>query len=43
MPIVRGPLRSGGPIKFVWVGDLDGDGEYDYVLDRRTSPQTIEA
>jgi hypothetical protein len=42
-PVVRVPLRSGGVIKFVWVGDLDGDGEYDYVLDRQTSPQTIEA
>jgi hypothetical protein len=42
-PVVRVPLRAGGVVKFVWVGDLDGDGEYDYVLDRQTSPQTIEA
>jgi hypothetical protein len=42
-PVVRVPLRGGGAVKFVWVGDLDGDGEYDYVLDRQTSPQTIEA
>jgi rhamnogalacturonan endolyase len=42
-PVVRIPLRGGGVVKFVWVGDLDGDGEYDYVLDRQTSPQTIEA
>ncbi|MEH1124976.1 rhamnogalacturonan lyase family protein [Micromonospora sp. CPCC 206061] len=42
-PVVRVPLRAGGAIKFVWVGDLDGDGEYDYVLDRQTSPQTLEA
>jgi rhamnogalacturonan endolyase len=42
-PVVRVPLRSGGAVKFVWVGDLDGDGEYDYVLDRQTSPQRIEA
>jgi rhamnogalacturonan endolyase len=42
-PVVRIPLRAGGMVKFVWVGDLDGDGEYDYVLDRQTSPQTIEA
>jgi rhamnogalacturonan endolyase len=42
-PVVRLPLRAGGAVKFVWVGDLDGDGEYDYVLDRQTSPQTIEA
>ncbi|GAB2881292.1 rhamnogalacturonan lyase [Streptomyces deserti] len=42
-PAVRIPLRAGGPVKFVWVGDLDGDGEYDFVLDRQTSPQTLEA
>ncbi|MBS3179868.1 MULTISPECIES: Ig-like domain repeat protein [unclassified Pseudoclavibacter] len=42
-PAVRVPLREGGPIKFVWVGDLDGDGAYDYVVDRQTSPQSIEA
>ncbi|TYB56960.1 hypothetical protein FXF51_41490 [Nonomuraea sp. PA05] len=37
------PLRAGGRIKFVWVGDLDGDGAYDYVLDRQTAPQKLEA
>lgn len=42
-PVVRVPLRPGGAVKFLWVGDLDGDGEYDYVLDRQTSPQKIEA
>jgi rhamnogalacturonan endolyase len=42
-PVVRMPLRAGGPVKFVWVGDLDGDGEYDFVLDRQTTPQKIEA
>lgn len=43
-PVVRLPLREGGAVKFVWVGDLDGDGEYDYVLDRNnTAPQTLEA
>ncbi|EEY24050.1 FG-GAP repeat family protein [Verticillium alfalfae VaMs.102] len=42
-PVVRIPISKGGPIKFVWVGDLDGDGEYDYVLDRQTSPQLLEA
>ncbi|GKT56709.1 hypothetical protein ColTof4_08747 [Colletotrichum tofieldiae] len=42
-PVVRVPIRSGGAVKFVWVGDLDGDGEWDFVLDRQTSPQTIEA
>jgi len=37
-PIVRIPLKpvpgAGYSTKFVWVGDLDGDGEYDFVLDR---------
>lgn len=42
-PVVRVPLREGGEVKFVWVGDLNGDGEYDFVLDRQTSPQTLEA
>ncbi|TDZ30002.1 Rhamnogalacturonan endolyase YesW [Colletotrichum spinosum] len=42
-PIVRVPIKSGGPVKFIWVGDLDGDGEWDYVLDRQTSPQSLEA
>ncbi|KAL2131850.1 hypothetical protein VTI74DRAFT_4538 [Chaetomium olivicolor] len=42
-PVVRIPIRRGGPIKFVWVGDLDGDGEYDFVIDRQTSPQKLEA
>ena len=33
---IRIPIRSlpGHTVHFVWVGDLDGDGEYDYVLDR---------
>ncbi|MET9109087.1 hypothetical protein [Streptomyces zhihengii] len=42
-PVVRVPLKAGGPVKFTWVGDLDGDGEYDYVVDRQTSQQSIEA
>ncbi|KAL2107180.1 hypothetical protein VUR80DRAFT_5576 [Thermomyces stellatus] len=42
-PVVRIPIQSGGSIKFVWVGDLDGDGEYDFVLDRQTAPQKLEA
>jgi rhamnogalacturonan endolyase len=37
-PIVRIPLSAppegGYTTNYVWVGDLDGDGEYDYVLDR---------
>lgn len=42
-PVVRVPLREGGAVKFIWTGDLNGDGEYDYVIDRQTSPQSIEA
>ncbi|HWS39648.1 MAG TPA: hypothetical protein VN408_43735 [Actinoplanes sp.] len=42
-PVVRVPLRAGGPVKFAWTGDLDGDGEFDFVIDRQTSPQSIEA
>ncbi|AQQ08984.1 Rhamnogalacturonan endolyase YesW precursor [Sedimentisphaera cyanobacteriorum] len=35
-PCIVVPLSSGNTdkIHFVWVGDLDGDGEYDFVLDR---------
>ncbi|OBT92907.1 hypothetical protein VE01_08954 [Pseudogymnoascus verrucosus] len=42
-PVVRIPIKSGGVIKYLWVGDLDGDGEYDYVIDRQTAPSTLEA
>ncbi|GAB3997768.1 rhamnogalacturonan lyase [Glycomyces albus] len=42
-PVVRVPIRGGGQIQFVWVGDLTGDGEYDYVVDRQESPQRLEA
>ncbi|WP_226961671.1 MULTISPECIES: rhamnogalacturonan lyase family protein [Streptomyces] len=42
-PVVRVPLRDGGAVKFSWVGDLDGDGDYDFVIDRQTSPQSLEA
>lgn len=42
-PIVRIPVRATGLVKFVWVGDLDGDGEYDFILDRQTAPQKLEA
>ncbi|RKN12495.1 hypothetical protein D7319_00565 [Streptomyces radicis] len=42
-PVVRVPLRPGGEVKFTWVGDLDGDGEYDYVIDRQGTPQALEA
>lgn len=42
-PVVRVPLRDGAPVKYVWVGDLDGDGAYDYVLDRHDAQQSLEA
>jgi hypothetical protein len=42
-PVVRIPLRPGSTIKYVWVGDLDGDGEWDYVVDRHAKRQSIEA
>ncbi|HEX2855701.1 MAG TPA: carbohydrate-binding protein, partial [Opitutaceae bacterium] len=33
-----------GSIHFAWVGDLNGDGNPDYLIDRNTTnPQTIEA
>ncbi|MBC8095973.1 MAG: VCBS repeat-containing protein [Akkermansiaceae bacterium] len=37
------PIRSGGGIHFCWVGDLNGDGKPDYVIDRQENPQRIEA
>ena len=37
------PIRAGGGIHFAWVGDLNGDGNPDYVIDRMTNPQKIEA
>jgi rhamnogalacturonan endolyase len=37
------PIRSGGAIHFAWVGDLNGDGRMDYLIDRMTNPQKIEA
>ncbi|GAA4812574.1 hypothetical protein [Streptomyces ziwulingensis] len=42
-PVVRVPLRDGAQVKFTWVGDLDGDGAYDYLVDRQTAPRAIEA
>lgn len=29
-------------VKFAWVGDLDGDGEYDFVFDRHSTAPTEE-
>jgi rhamnogalacturonan endolyase len=37
------PIRNGGAIHFAWVGDLNGDGKMDYVIDRQETPQRIEA
>jgi hypothetical protein len=38
------PIRAGSTIHFVWVGDLNGDGKPDYVVDRPTeTQQRIEA
>ena len=45
-PCVVVPLKSGSSIHLVSVGDLDGDGEYDFVVDRidvATSNEKIEA
>jgi hypothetical protein len=42
-PVVTVPLRAGTQIKNAWVGDFDGDHEYDYLVDRAGTPQTIEA
>jgi len=47
-PCIVVPLSSGNmdTVHFVWVGDLDGDGEYDFVVDRINSegrPQKVEA
>ena len=48
-PAVRVPIRTlaGYTVHFAWVGDLDGDGEYDYIIDRlpttTTDTQKIEA
>ena len=37
-------IKQGGKIHFVWVGDFDGDGEYDYLVDRNADEhQKLEA
>ncbi|KAH7071726.1 hypothetical protein FB567DRAFT_584353 [Paraphoma chrysanthemicola] len=42
-PAVRVPLRGGDRIRYVWVGDFDADGEYDYLIDRHGTQQGLEA
>ncbi len=43
-PYVTVPIQAGSTVHFVWVGDLDGDGAYDYVLNRPTDDeQKLEA
>ncbi|KAF9889634.1 hypothetical protein FE257_007142 [Aspergillus nanangensis] len=42
-PLFRVPIQAGGAIRYIWVGDLDGDGEYDFVVDRQEARQRIEA
>lgn len=38
------PIQSGGEIGNVWVGDFDGDHEYDFLVSRnRTTTQSLEA
>ena len=34
VPLQATPDGSAHKVKFCWVGDLDGDGEYDFVVDR---------
>lgn len=38
-PYITVPIKAGSSVHFVWVGDLDGDGSYDYVIDRPTDDQ----
>ena len=43
-PYVTVPIQAGSTVHFVWVGDLNGDGAYDYVLDRPSDDeQKLEA
>ena len=38
------PINQGGTIHFVWVGDFNGDGAYDFLVDRTTDEhQKLEA
>ncbi len=36
LPSFTIPIKDGAPIHFLWVGDFDGDHEYDYLIDRQT-------
>lgn len=43
-PVVRIPIAaSNDPVAYMWPGDLDGDGEYDYVLDRQPKDTSTPA
>ncbi len=38
------PIKDGGTVHFVWVGDFNGDGAYDYLIDRcADNQQKLEA
>ncbi|KAL6233520.1 hypothetical protein BDW75DRAFT_231886 [Aspergillus navahoensis] len=40
--LVQIPIRASRQIKYIWVGNLTGDSEYDFVLDRTNTQQSIE-
>lgn len=43
-PYVSIPIKKGGPIRNVWIGDFDGNGEYDYLVVRnKEKHQVVEA
>ncbi len=42
-PCLVVPLKTGDYIHFVWVGDLNADGEYDYIIDRLGEGCKVEA
>lgn len=44
IPCYQIPIHKGCPIKIVWPGDLNGDGQFDFVLARMCeTTQTVEA